>query len=102
MNQEYQQIATHAEACKRFCNQVGFDWKTEDLKIDDFKEKYVKIIGERLRHIQNTEIWKMSIIFQTHSLHVCIGIGTRRSINSIQHLFLTSQRLKQALYTQIS
>lgn len=49
MNQEYQKIAIHAEACKRFCNQVGFDWKTEDLKIDDFKEKYVKIIGERLK-----------------------------------------------------
>lgn len=49
MNQEYQRIVTHAETCKHFCNQVGFDWKTKDLKIDDFKEKYVKIIGERLK-----------------------------------------------------
>mgnify|MGYP007122093039 CR=1 FL=1 len=49
MNQEYQQIAIHAEACKRFCNQIGFDWKTEDLKIDDFKEKYAKTIEKKLK-----------------------------------------------------
>lgn len=49
MNSEYQHVVMHAEACKRFCNQVGFDWKNEDIKIDDFKEKYIKIIGERLK-----------------------------------------------------
>lgn len=49
MNTEYQRIAMHAEICKRFCNQVGFDWKTENVGIDDFKEKYVKTIGERLK-----------------------------------------------------
>lgn len=48
MTAEYQEVVRQAEACKRFCNQVGFDWKTEDIKIDEFKYRYIQIIRNRL------------------------------------------------------
>lgn len=48
MNAEYQKVIILAHSIKIFCNQIGYDWRTEDIKIDDFKERYGNEIRKRL------------------------------------------------------
>jgi hypothetical protein len=52
MNAEYQKVINLADSSKRFCNQLGYDWRTEDIKIDDFKERYENEIRKRLSKLQ--------------------------------------------------